>query len=191
MSTPHTAPGRGPTPSDEVEAGSAIDRRAPVSHASGSEPTSTATAQATPTPTRDGEASLATIDTLRKRRDFLACARARKWVAPGMVVQARERDPGGPRRTSAPGGAVRVGFTCSRKIGNAVRRNRAKRRLRAAARAVLPQRARPGWDYVLIGRPGVTVTRSFPDLLADLETAIERLHRPPRERPGASGRAAG
>jgi ribonuclease P protein component len=49
--------------------------------------------------------------------------------------------------------AIRVGFTCSRKVGNAVARNRAKRRLREAARLTLPRHGNPGWDYVLIGRP--------------------------------------
>jgi ribonuclease P protein component len=107
-------------------------------------------------------------ETLTRRADFLACARARKWVTPGMIVQARET--GGP--------APRIGFTCSKKVGKAVQRNRAKRRLRAAAREVMPRRARPGWDYVLIGRAGATASRPFDRLVHDLETALDRLHRP-------------
>jgi len=105
--------------------------------------------------------------TLTRRADFLACARARKAVTPGMIVQARARD----------GGTARVGYTCSKKIGNAVARNRAKRRLRAVARAELAGRARPGWDYVLIGRSGSTNARPFDDLRRDLSTALDRLHR--------------
>lgn len=109
---------------------------------------------------------------IQKRRDFLACARARKWVAPGMIVQGRARGDDAPPR---------VGFTCSKKVGNAVARNRAKRRLREAARALISANALPGWDYVLIGRAGVTATREFAALVGDLETALSRLHQP-RER---------
>ncbi|MEM7505417.1 MAG: ribonuclease P protein component [Pseudomonadota bacterium] len=106
---------------------------------------------------------------IRKRRDFLACARARRWVAPGMIVQARDR---------GDDDAPRVGFTCSKKVGNAVMRNRAKRRLREAARALMALHGKPGWDYVLIGRADVTIDRRFTDLLADLEKALSRLHTP-------------
>ena len=69
-----------------------------------------------------------------------------------------------------------MGFTCSKKVGNAVARNRAKRRLREVARAVLPAEGREGWDYVLIGRPQVTATLPFEQLLADLSQALGRVH---------------
>lgn len=108
---------------------------------------------------------------MRHRADFLRAARARRQTMPGLVLQARRR-----AAAEAETEAMRVGITCSRKIGNAVTRNRARRRLRAAARAVLPGRARPGWDYVLIGRPGVTVTRPFAALCDDLARALERIH---------------
>lgn len=61
-------------------------------------------------------------------------------------------------------------------------RNRAKRRLREAARAVMPGRAREGWDYVLVGRPGATVARPFALLVKDLEGALDSIHRKARGR---------
>jgi len=69
-----------------------------------------------------------------------------------------------------------VGFTCSKKVGNAVARNRAKRRLREIARLVLAQSARPGWDYVLIGKSGVTASRDFLQMQNDLRYALRKLH---------------
>ena len=71
--------------------------------------------------------------------------------------------------------SLRLGFTVSRKVGNAVTRNRAKRRLKAAAGLVMPDQAMPGFDYVLIGRRE-TVNRPFPLLLQDLQTALKRLN---------------
>ncbi len=109
---------------------------------------------------------------LRHRPDFLRAARALRQGTPGFLVQARCRAAGEP----APAQAVRIGFTCSKKLGNAVARNRARRRLREVARAVMPSAARPGWDYVLVGRPEATLTRPFADLLADLARALRRLH---------------
>jgi ribonuclease P protein component len=72
---------------------------------------------------------------------------------------------------------VRIGFTASKKIGNAVLRNRAKRRLRALSREVLAREARPGWDYVLVARPEATVSRPYADLMADLARALRSVHR--------------
>ena len=108
------------------------------------------------------------IITLRHRADFLRAARAKRQGTHGMLVQSRNRGDDDP--------TIRVGFTCSKKIGNAVARNRAKRRLRAVADAVLADLAHPGHDYVLIGRPGVTITRPFADLKNDLRYALKKLH---------------
>ncbi len=116
-----------------------------------------------------------TPPTLKKRRDFLACAKARRWAARGMVVQGRERGE------EQSGSENRVGYTCSKKVGNAVVRNRAKRRLRAVAAQVIPHAGQPGWDYVLIGRKDTTIARPFTDLLRDLETALKRLHAPAKK----------
>lgn len=89
---------------------------------------------------------------------------------PAFVLQARRRDA-----DQAPG-RVRVGFTCSKKVGNAVARNRAKRRLRSIAHQVLPQDGRPGWDYVLIGRAGATASHPFDAMVSDLIQALGHLH---------------
>jgi ribonuclease P protein component len=112
------------------------------------------------------------ISVLRKRADFLRAARARRQPMPGFLLQARRRGADEPAATP-----VRIGFTCSKKLGNAVARNRAKRRLRALAREVLPTAARPGWDYVLIGRPEATAALDYARLRRDLAAALERVHR--------------
>ncbi|MEC7094705.1 MAG: ribonuclease P protein component [Candidatus Puniceispirillaceae bacterium] len=89
-----------------------------------------------------------------------------KAVAAGFVLQA------------APTGRDdwRLGLTASKKTGNAVRRNRARRRLRALARTELAKRARPGIDYVIIARQG-TAERPWDDLVADLHKSLGYLHR--------------
>lgn len=112
------------------------------------------------------------ITVIQKRRDFLAASRAKRQARPSMVVQARKRKADEP--SVSP---VRVGYTCSKKVGNAVARNRAKRRLREAARLILPHHAKPGWDYVLIGRKDGTAEREFTALLDDLRGALAKLHK--------------
>ena len=83
-----------------------------------------------------------------------------------MMVQGRDRHDEDP--------AIRVGFTCSKKVGNAVARNRAKRRLRAVAREVLHAHGQPGWDYVLIGRAQETAARPYEALRDDLIHALRK-----------------
>lgn len=115
------------------------------------------------------------IARLKKRRDFLRVAGAQcKWAAPGLILQSAPTPPPVPA-----GATLRVGFTCSKKVGNSVARNRARRRLRAATTQVLREAGLPGTDYVVIGRPQ-TLTRPYADLLADLRTAIVKVARGPR-----------
>ena len=92
---------------------------------------------------------------------------------PGFVLQVAPV-PGelGPAESHAP--AIRVGFTVSRKVGNAVVRNRVRRRLREAARLVIPAQARPDLDYVLVGRQGA-IARDFTALHQELLEALRRL----------------
>ncbi len=132
------------------------------------------------------------IGRLRTRPDFLkVAAEGAKWVTPGLILQARRRPPPAAVGTGVAGTGVggtgkatarepieedevRVGFTVSRKVGNATRRNRARRRLRAVATEVLPELGRPGCDYVLIGRAR-TLDRPYAELVEDLRQALGRV----------------
>lgn len=105
------------------------------------------------------------VERLRRRADYLRVQAAdRRAALPGLLLQA------------APGeeGCCRVGFTASRKVGNAVIRNRARRRLKALAGEILPQHAIPGHDYVLVARQA-TPQREYAALRRDLESALKKL----------------
>jgi ribonuclease P protein component len=130
------------------------------------------------------------IPRLKRRSEFLRVAGARrKAVTPGLILQAMQRSPAPPPETTAAAATTsagiaqggdpshrpaRIGFTASRKVGNAVLRNRARRRLRAVAAEVLPLHAAPGHDYVLIAR-GETVVRPYSLLVEDLKKALRRV----------------
>ena len=116
----------------------------------------------------EGRETAHKLDKIRNRADFLRAAKAQRSGQPAFLLQARDRDDGTD--------TIRIGFTCSKKVGNAVARNLAKRRLREIARAVLPELGRPGYDYVLIGRPEATANRNFADMIQDLERALRKLH---------------
>jgi ribonuclease P protein component len=110
------------------------------------------------------------LDRMKTRPDFLRAQKGRRQPMPGLTLETCPTPPAYARPS-----ALRVGFTASRKVGNAVARNRAKRRLRALAAEILPLSGREGLDYVLIART-VTVSRPFNVLAADLTKALRAAH---------------
>lgn len=108
------------------------------------------------------------MDVLQQRSDFLKCAQARRQAGGSLLLQGRAREDGSD--------TIRIGFTASKKVGNAVARNRAKRRLRELARDVLISQGQQGWDYVIVARPNATIVRDFLDMRRDLVSALHRLH---------------
>jgi ribonuclease P protein component len=118
-------------------------------------------------PDRGATAVLSCPMVLNKRADFVRASAGLRQGTVGFHLQARAR---------GDGDGMRIGYTCSKKVGNAVARNRAKRRLREVARLVLPAHGRPGWDYVLVGRAAVTASHDFKAMQVDLVQALARIH---------------
>lgn len=113
-------------------------------------------------------ALMTSLGALKQRSEFLYVRDGTYRAQGGLVIQMREN----PHHSQ-----IRVGFTATKKIGNAVARNTAKRRMREIARAVLPQTGQSGYDYVFIARSG-TVERSYALLLDDAQKALLRLSQP-------------
>jgi ribonuclease P protein component len=107
------------------------------------------------------------MDRLRQRADFLAVANGARANGAAFVVQARERDDDGP---------VQIGFTVTKKNGNAPQRNRIRRRLRDLVKRLDVISMRPHHDYVLVGRRAA-LDRDFATMLDDLRSALRRLDR--------------
>jgi len=111
------------------------------------------------------------VGRLKRRADFLRVAAARrKWAAPGLILQV---SPQPERNPADPAFPVRVGFTASRKVGNAVMRNRARRRLKAIVAELVGRNTKPGHDLVLIARTA-TCDCPFEDLKRDLLQSLKR-----------------
>lgn len=104
---------------------------------------------------------------LKRRREFLRAANAPAWKTRGVIVQAHKRDDQAP---------ARVGFTVTRRLGNAVRRNRIRRRMREAVRLTPSQRFLDGCDYVFIGRMQAH-DEQFTKLMEDIDHALEHLNK--------------
>lgn len=118
------------------------------------------------------------LSRLKNRRDFLTVRQHnRKYAQPGLVLQIAPTKHSDHHEDSSENSdmTIRYGITVSTRVDKrAVIRNRIKRRLRSAARDILSNAAREGYDYVLIGRKG-TLTRSYSDLKKDLEVCIRKL----------------
>jgi ribonuclease P protein component len=114
------------------------------------------------------------IATLKRRSEFLRLRGGRRWSSPAFVIEMRARESASVAdATTAP----RFGFTATKKLGNAVTRNRIRRRLKEAVRNVAPGRARDGCDYVLIARDAAA-DRPFAAIERDLIAALGRLDGP-------------
>ncbi len=107
------------------------------------------------------------LERLRKRSEFLSVAKTgERYVTPAFIIQIYRRSPEGP---------FRYGITASRKVGGAVKRNRAKRRIRALLSHILPKMGQPGFDYVVIAREEI-LRRNFALMGQELAQGLMKLH---------------
>jgi|CXWK01.1.fsa_nt_gi ribonuclease P protein component len=114
------------------------------------------------------------FETIKKRRDFLAVRGGEKASSSAFLIEAKRRrtdETAGREQTPS----ARFGFTITKKLGNAVRRNRIRRRLKAAVAALAGTHAAGGYDYVIVAR-NAAFDRPYADLVADLATALKRVH---------------
>jgi ribonuclease P protein component len=119
------------------------------------------------------------LSTLKSRAEFARIKDGGKWVARSFILQGK------PRNEAEANGEIRFGFAVSGRAlaekgkgrAGAVKRNRAKRRLREALRLIAPVAAKPGYDYVIVGRREA-LRQPFSDLLKDMRLAFEKVHRP-------------
>lgn len=110
------------------------------------------------------------VETLKIRKDFIRLRSGRHWSAPALLLQGRIRDNAASGNTN-----IRVGYTVTTKTGNSIVRNRIKRRLREAVQKVFPVKARPGFDYAVIGKRRA-LDAEFGSIVQDLTTALDHLH---------------
>ena len=103
---------------------------------------------------------------IKKRSDFLAANRGKRYATPGFVLLVRDRQDDSP--------AIRLGITITKKVGNAVIRNRMRRRFRALAQEMLSDKGKAGADHILIGRDS-GIERDFDALRADMVKALGKL----------------
>ena len=103
---------------------------------------------------------------IKKRSDFLAANRGKRYATPGFVLLVRDRQDDNP--------AIRLGITITKKVGNAVIRNRMRRRFRALAQEMLAAKGKAGADHILIGRDS-GIERDFDALRADMVKALGKL----------------
>ena len=110
---------------------------------------------------------MAQIERIKVRKDYLAIqASGRRWVTPAFVLQTKKADDS----ERSP----HVGFTVTKKVGNAVIRNRVRRRLKEAAREIFPLKARDGWDYIVVGRYAC-MDMAYARIKSDMKWALSKL----------------
>ena len=113
------------------------------------------------------------VSTLKKRSDFLRLRGGKRYTTKSLVLQSAKLEVSSEKSNEM---APRVGYTVTKKVGNAVVRNRIKRRLREVAQKVIPDKSKPHHDYVIIGKHGA-LTRDFLSIQKDLEQALDHVHR--------------
>jgi len=107
------------------------------------------------------------FDRIKERSEYLAVAETRrKWITTAFIIQAKSNN-----NECSP----RVGYTVSKKVGNAIKRNKARRRLKEVCRLVLPKAGQEGWSYVVIGRQAA-IDYPFERLQKDMSWALAKLH---------------
>ena len=111
---------------------------------------------------------VSSIERLKNRSDFLRTAKGKTVHKKAFVLQGRSRSDSSTN--------IRIGFTCTKKVGNAVLRNLAKRRLREVAQNIFPNNGVDGWDYVLVGKKDFTAKLSFEMMIKDLAQALHQIH---------------
>ncbi len=112
------------------------------------------------------------LEKLTKHADYVEMRKGHKIPTSGFILQGKLRTSDSVINPNV----ARYGLTCSKRIGNAVRRNRAKRRLRSLVTNVLPGSALEGWDYVLIGKVNSTENLPFVILKKELSAALTKIH---------------
>jgi len=110
------------------------------------------------------------VPTLKKRSDFLRLRAGKRYSTKSLILETKASEPNAKTKSS------RVGYTVTKKVGNAVIRNRIRRRLREIVSKTFPEKSLPNHEYVIIGKYGA-LTRNFASILKDLEQALDHVHR--------------
>ncbi len=112
---------------------------------------------------------------IKKRPEYLAVSNTRRrWVTPSFIIQVKALDKNTDDKDTESTEPPRAGFTASKKVGNAVKRSKAKRRMKEAVRKILPENGEAGWDYVFICREAA-ISYPFEKLCSDIKWGLAKL----------------